>query len=504
MKFLAVLLVSLAVFAMAMPSDLAEPAYNEADGQVYAHVAAPANVNAGLTGAISASGLTTIMTKIARDVMTQMKESPIPGESGKSNGFKYDVHDITFKSMDFADTTATINNGIRMGLHGFHTKVHLHWKYKKSKFPWVPFGSGTADVTLEASAFEGTFQITTVQTPNGLRPKVTLQHPVVNLDKLSIKVHGSMFSWLYNLVLGLFKNRIRKTVESAVTTAFITGVQAASDKIINSMQMISPVSTWGSMDVSLTQGATYFNDQHEALFSFNGEVYKAPQNVPDGVVPRDANIPFRASGRMLSTSISAFTLNTAFHAQAAAGLKKNHFDDAGKPAHFPAVLNTNDAAWNSVPALKAKYANLPMLIRVKSNQDPKCSMKPGVANFAIGLDVTVIVVLSGKEVPVFTIDTKASSNLEFSIQQRGSYPAFVPKIRDTAASGTIKDSVIGPFDVNGLIQVLNGVVNLFVLPQVNAQLDSGFPLPAPAGLSFVKPALTINDGHVFFASDLAF
>lgn len=524
MKLLAFTCLALVVIANAMPSDLKE---FDADGSVVdqqAFESIPindalfdmpmlnvsdsksvqfANILPGFQGAISAHGLETILNRVIPQVIAQIRSIPIPGESGKASGFKYEIKDIQLQELSVQRAVSSVSgSGLSVHIQGLHVVIRLHWKFKKSKLGF-PRGSGSARITIDSSDIGGTVAINAVNTPQGVKPQIRMVDANVNLNNFKIHVSGSILSFLYNLVIKLFQNKMKHAIAGALRTGIINGVNAASDRIVATMPTQIPVSKWGVLDLSLTQNAAYFPPQGEVMLAFNGEVLPISTRTSDGRVPR-GGMPYGASGRMISVAIHQFVLNSAFHSWGVMGGVTNKLlSDSNKPAGFPTVLATNaPMLTKAVPSLNSKYANSPIQVKVVHTADPTVKFANGQAIFGVGLDLVFQVNFGGALIPVFTAATTAQGSVGLGIQQRGSFPAVIPRIVFTAAQAKLKDSLIGQFDINGIVQILNGVVNLFVLPQLNAQLDAGIPLPAVAGMQFVNPALTLRDGYIFFAGDL--
>ncbi len=485
MKVSFILLLSVAI-AFAMPSDLNEDVNLGADLQ---------GVQGQLQGGISAAGLQKIIDHAIPIVISKVKGMNIPGESGKDSGFKWSVDGITVQQLSIASQTATVSDGVGIAIGGLHVAVHIgSIHYKKSKFPWIPRGSMRADVKIDASNIA--VKLAIVPGPNG-RPQLTNIQVQCNLNNVSIKTHGSIFSWLYNLVLKAFKGKIKHAIEGAIVTGFTQALHQASNVIINTMPTVVPVSKWGTMNLGLT--ATSFAHS-TAMLAFNGEVYPITTNTTDGAFARAA-IPFNAAGRHISGDLGVFVFNTAARSFFRAGELNRAVDDANKPADIKSklVVETLKAA---VPELAAKHPNGALEIRVTLAEPPVFGA--AASQFSLSTPFFLDFYVKGTSFMAFRIKTTAGSALRMNIENRHNLPHFVPQIAGVSLTSVLVKSEVGTFDVKGITDIVSGIVNFVAVPILNQKLLDGFPLPAVAGMSFVHPEFTIGNGFIHFASDISY
>ena len=95
----------------------------------------------GIATAMSAPAMNQIVDRMLPGILAQIKSAPIDNMSGKESGFKYEVRDIQMRRLDIgAFTMAAQPDGLALSLKNLDVSLGLHWKYKKSGFPYVPFG----------------------------------------------------------------------------------------------------------------------------------------------------------------------------------------------------------------------------------------------------------------------------------------------------------------------------------------------------------------------------
>lgn len=179
------------------------------------------------------------------------------------------------------------------------------------------------------------------------------------------------------------------------------------------------------------------------------------------------------------------------------------------------MLASSQASLEAAHHIDGRFGDLPIKVEVIHTRDPLVTFKPNNASFSIFVDLKVSVVNSvnatspvdnGKAFKLFTIATSLTGSLNLGIEHVNDTNRLLPKLLSTSATARVTDSAIGDFDANSIAQLLTGVINTFILPQINDKIKQshGFPLPMPHGLTMLNTGLRVNDGFLHFESDIAF
>ena len=72
------------------------------------------------------------------------------------------------------------------------------------------------------------------------RPNVTSSATSCKVD-LDIKVHGSMFSWLYNLIIKAFKGKIEGAICDAATSGIDQLVNSKLKSVLAGVSLLLPI-----------------------------------------------------------------------------------------------------------------------------------------------------------------------------------------------------------------------------------------------------------------------
>lgn len=454
----------------------------------------------GLMGGMSTTAITKLINNILPAALEMVKATPLEDISGRESGFNYEVRSIKIKEFNIASFTLSVTSGVRVDLRGIYGKAGMDWKYKLKKWPHLPKGSGTADATMDVSDIGATFALAV--TADG-RPSIRINEVTVDIHKITIKTHGSLFSWLYNLIIKAFQGTFKRAVEKGLKNALETTFNDKIAAIIATLPMAGRVGKWGTIDLHIpAQGLATIGDS--IVLAFNGEVY--PQGgFSDGLTPRHAGMPFVPSGRLLDIVLDTFTLQSAFHTYAHSGMLNKLITRDQHPEKFPDIFNTDQ--WTYIPALKAKYPNHDVRFVVTLGADPTVNAVPGALTLGADFrfDVQVSPVGADAWVSALKLAATGSTNLEVSLDTSVPFnpvlhlaiPAFNPKF-------AVTDSTIGNIDLTLLNIVVNALLNNVILPGINVMLADGIPLPSVAGLTLSNAEFNILQDGFQMRADVDF
>eukprot|EP01051_Picozoa_sp_SAG22_P016764 SAG22_NODE_2438_length_2574_cov_2.578586_3_plen_302_part_00 len=163
----------------------------------------------------------------------------IPSTSGKSHGFEYDVKDLKVAKLDLTKASIAYKEtqGIMITVP-FDVELTGHWSYKLHDWPHKPSGSGTFDAKANGGSQLAT--LLAVGTDGTGRPNVTASGTTCKVD-LHITVHGSMFSWLYDLIIKAFKGKIEGAICTAATSGINSLVNSKLKSVLAGANLLLPI-----------------------------------------------------------------------------------------------------------------------------------------------------------------------------------------------------------------------------------------------------------------------
>lgn len=168
-------------------------------------------------------------------------------------------------------------------------------------------------------------------------PTIVAVNPSVTLNNFKIKDHGGA-SWLYNLLLGLFKGAIRKQAQQGIEHAVVTTVNQLLAHALSSLNLKIPIDKFGTLDLSLASSPV----ETDSVISFAGKgQFEAVGYPPAPLTPTTVLPDSLSSTTMLQLFFSEYASNTALYMADKAGLLDTSFGNQNLPASSPFTLNTS-------------------------------------------------------------------------------------------------------------------------------------------------------------------
>ena len=140
-------------------------------------------------------------------MVVQIESQSIPDLSGRESGFDYHVKSMKIKKCDLSKTTISFREspqGLAISVP-LSIEIDGKWDYKLHSFPHVPQGKGSFSAKAGGSSKLST--VLTLGAGSNGNPTVSASGTSCKLS-VNVKTSGSLFSWLYNLIIGAFKGKI--------------------------------------------------------------------------------------------------------------------------------------------------------------------------------------------------------------------------------------------------------------------------------------------------------
>ena len=201
---------------------------------------------------------------------------------------------------------------------------------------------------------------------------------------------------------------------------------------------------------------------------------------------------------MAHVYLGDFLVNSAGFALYVAGVMKRTVTDQDIPASIPVRLKTNTFE-DIFPALFAKYPDKMMSIDINAPKSPSAQLLEGKMVESVVVDLGFNVIVSpGQTTRVFALSMAADAE----VRVRAEGAAIKGHADVTKIAIAMKESSIGPIDVEACKPLFEMVVNQMVVPKVNAKLEKGISLPGVSGVYFVRPSIAVKAGYIVLDADI--
>lgn len=162
-----------------------------------------------------------------------------------------------------------------------------------------------------------------------------------------ISIHGSMLSWLYDVLLALVKGSIASGVSSALSSALKSFVNDDLAHILSSLQLKIPIHLDPPYDIALLDSTftSILTNASHVTFDVKAEVESRNASDPSfpGVPAQLPDVPPVAfETYMISVSIKQMVFNSALWVFWQKGLLTDSISEADVPASLPIQLVRSD------------------------------------------------------------------------------------------------------------------------------------------------------------------
>jgi len=445
------------------------------------------------------------VAKIVPLLETAVQKIDIPGVSGTKDKFKYSASDIKISTLACASPAMTFiaGQGFALDLTGISLKGSLDWHYKADFWPHEPQGKGTADVKTGGSSYIRATVETIVQND---RPQFVLQNVDVHFSDFDIDVHGSMFSWLYNLLVDAFNNHIRDGIQGALESVLKKEVANLNEAMAaySFTEHLPLPAPYDHSAIDFTISNVTVGTDHLSAEA-RGEVF-----------PTDTSSRYpRASPLMPSDSVndthhikadvSSFIFDSAFYTYTEQNLLKYLISPGDIPSSSPVQLKTTDLAVFAPELLRWPGANMSIL----ANTQSRIAASPDAVSFVNNSVVATFpgsfafnVIGSNLPGPAFVLSCPLRVEAGVSVQQSaGAQVVHFTVNKASCTPLTVNSSAIGPVSAAEFSAILN-IAFAVVVPVVNKGLSKGVPLPSAAGISLVNTEVVAADGKLEVKTDM--
>lgn len=444
----------------------------------------------GMKFAITQKGLTYALSTMQAKILAGAKKAKLPPKSGHQGPCDYNFHGGHVEAVSAApfQIRPVAGSGVEVDVtklmiqvrisHHFHCCKRFIFKFCQSFDGWSLIRFQDASIKLHVAVGAA-----------GGKPTLTLSSVKFNRGKLTVQTHSSHAG---DIAKGIWNDASRAgpQIEKKIKGQFDSYVK----QILAKLPLIKKHDQYVEMDLSMIDrphiAAGAVTTIHKGEFYAIAHHHEAPfpaSPMPDG-----------DSDGMAQVLLSDYLVNSAGFAYYDAGLLHRTITDKDLPAQFPVRLNTKTFE-DIFPTLYAKYPDKMMSIEVSAPKTPSAQIVEGklVETVVVDLGFNVLEAAGATKAFVFTLDLVADATVRVegnAVKGQASLAKMDVKL---------KESSIGPIDVEPCRPLFEMVVKEMVIPKVNAKLEKGFSLPVVQGFHFVSPRIAVKPGYIVLRTDLA-
>ncbi|XP_066558664.1 bactericidal permeability-increasing protein [Amia ocellicauda] len=452
--------------------------------------------NPGVTGRLTQKGLE-YGRQIGMAVLQKRLQSiKIPDISGKvkvkhAGKVKYSVSGMRIVNLGLPQSSLGLvpSSGLKLSIGNAFIKIKGRWRVKYLR---VIKDSGSFDLSVSGLSISAGMGVSRDGTGH---PAVSSASCSAIVRSAKVKFHGGA-SWLYNLFSRYIDKALRKSIKKQLCPLVAKSIEGLNPRL-QTLNVLAKVDKYSEIQYSLVSSPSVTKNYIDLYLK--GEFYAIAHHQEPPFTAPAFSLPDQAKS-MLYLGLSQYTLNTAGFVYNTLGRLSIDITDDMLPKSSPFRLNTKSFQL-IIPEIEKKYPNMPMKCVVKTSKQPLITFEPNNATLQAAGTVTAYAIQPNSTLaPLFIINVVTSVSAKVYIT--GTNIAGSVSLNGLEIS--LVESYVGPFQVQVLNNVVPFILKTVVLPQVNAYLKKGFPLPTLRKMSLVNPQIQIQKNYLLIATDVRF
>ncbi|XP_058032709.1 bactericidal permeability-increasing protein-like [Ahaetulla prasina] len=168
---------------------------------------------------------------------------------------------------------------------------------------------------------------------------------------------------------------------------------------------------------------------------------------------------------------------------------------------FAILPNSSLAPLFLIGVLKKLYPSMPMKLKISPSSAPSLSITPETLSLIPSVDMQAFAILPNSSLaPLFLIGVTSQVSANVAVNST----RIFGNLKLSRLKFSLKHSDVGFFSVQLLESLINFLTASILIPQMNARLDEGFPLPLLDQLELSNPVLQAHQDFLVFASDVRY
>jgi len=396
--------------------------------------------------------------------------------------------------------TVNPGRGLTWSLSGAGISLHGDWSYSKRVLFRVR-DHGSFDASASGASIS--VSVTLGATAAG-EPTIRTTGCSCHIDRLKIRLHGGA-SWLYNLLIGLAENYLRRSLQRMICKAAEEAINMDAAFELETLRVKVSLDEQNLylLDYRLVSSPTFASGYLESFHK--GEFFNAGDPTEAPFQPSPLPSPPTVD-RMATFWASSYVLNTAGYVLQKRGILRQNFTKEDLPEQSRQILRTTCGLFSGcigtfVPAVGKMFPNASVQIEMYSTAPPTAGIDPekltgsfaGAMVFRARLSDGSLAHLFGMAV---TAKITVAPRLHGEILK-----ANVTSLEYTVA---LTDSSVGPISNDLLRIVFDMAKRMIIIPKLNEAGEMGLPLPVLKHIRFTNTELKLEHDCLRVSTDAAY
>nr|XP_056700187.1 bactericidal permeability-increasing protein-like [Euleptes europaea] len=453
-----------------------------------------AGTNPGFVGRITGKGLDYARQEGVAALQRELARIKLPDFSGSFKvkvfgHIHYKFYSLNIESFQLPSSAITPipNVGLKVSINAF-AKLNGEWQVKKKR---LLSDHGSFDLEIEGLSISVGLKL---DNDSAGRLTATTSACSTHVSNVKVHIHGK-WSWLYNLFHSKIESAVRKSMEDQVCHVVSSSVSSKLQPYLQTLPVTAKIDKVSGIDYSLVGPPVATSDSLDV--DLKGEFFSLAHRSATPFLPPPLPFPMDHD-RMLYLGISSYLFNTAGYVYYQAGSLTYEITDGMIPKESKLRLNTSSFG-SLVPQIEKLYPDMLMKLKVSPSSPPSLAISPGSLSLAPTVDVQAFAILPNSSLaPLFVLDVSSTILATVAMESN----KIVGSLKIGKLQLSLKHSDVGPFSVQLMQAIMNYFAATILVPQINARLAQGFPLPLPDHLQLSNPVLQSHQNFLFFGADV--
>ncbi|CAH2292158.1 bactericidal permeability-increasing [Pelobates cultripes] len=325
------------------------------------------------------------------------------------------------------------------------------------------------------------------------RPTIAPSDCSNHIGDVHVHISGK-FGWLADVFRHSIEKDLRNAIEKQICPLVSDSITSKLEPLLQTLPVTAKIDKVAAIDYSLTGPppvtADFVDVQLKGEFFIFANRTTPPFSPPALSLPVDHNL-------MVYFGVSDYLFNTAGYTYQSAGKLTFTVTDDMIPKDFSIRLNTSSFG-TLVPQISKMYPNMLMKLVISSVSAPYLTIKPENLTISPVMDLKAYAILPNSSLASL-FDLKLTTTAAVKI---GVTSGRIVGTLDLSRIYELIHSDVGPFSVALLNVAVNYYISHIVLPQVNAILTKGYPLPLLDHVQLTDVVLQQSQNFLLFGANV--
>ncbi|XP_043946128.1 bactericidal permeability-increasing protein-like [Protopterus annectens] len=463
---------------------------------IAANEATALSTNPGFVARITDNGLDYAQKIGIQALQKELSKIKVPDFHGKTRvkiigHVSYDCYSINIKNFQMPKCAITLVPGVGLRISVSNAFIQLNGKWKvRAKFAK---DHGSFDAKVEGLSISVVLKLGR----DGFgRPTVSASDCTSSIARVNLKIKGK-FSFLYKLFKKPIESAVRSAMTKQICPVVVNTINTKLQPILQTLPVAAKIDKFAAIDYSLVDAPASTAETLDV--HFKGQFFDITNHTTIPFTPPPLQFPVDHS-RMLYFGISEYFFNTAGFIYGSAGVLVLNITDDMLPKNYSIRLNTSSIG-TFIPQVQKMYPNMLMMMHVAADLAPSLTISPGKLALTATCTIDAFAILPNKSLAhLFVLHVSTEISAKVGVKGKNLFGSLSLDSVDL----TLKQSDVGPFSAKLLESAVKVYVSFVILPQVNARLEKGFPLPVLDKLQLTDVVVEPKQNYLLFAASVVY